>query len=580
MFLIQKTVFNYHGSPWHIFGLWKQSLVLRELLVQTALVAGMTVGGVLILQLAYPRTMALPQARIGDRHFGLRSRTSIAKTIDQLNHQALAVEVGGRTLHPTPAELGVQVDAKADAQALITYTWRERLVPFSLFFAQRELPHYSSDVDEAKARAFLETLAQYNKAPADAKVTLAGARATAEPGADGYTYDPGAMLPAIKSIQISNDLSLRLEPQVIAPALPTSAAQAAADDINQRLASPLVIEAAGKSMSADQATLASWLRIAPDPAKKTFAITYDRAMIARTLSSLASQVYIPATTGSMIMLDGETTGRTEGANGRVLALENSIDAVIGAWTKREAKARAIVLATAPASRVTRTYSRSSKGLQTLMAYWAQNNAGTYGIALRSADGMIAAGYNGGAQFTSASIYKLYLAYVVYTKVANGEFSLDATTSAGTSVGACLDAMIVRSDNACAVALGDMVSWEANDAMLHAKGFGSTELNSGAHLTTANDTANYLTLLQNGSLLSTGHGSSLLSMMNRQIYRSGIPAGSQGAVANKVGFYGGLNHDAAIVYHPKGAYVLVVLTSGSSFSRIADLSRQISTVMAQ
>lgn len=70
------------------------------------------------------------------------------------------------------------------------------------------------------------------------------------------------------------------------------------------------------------------------------------------------------------------------------------------------------------------------------------------------------------------------------------------------------------------------------------------------------------------------------MMNRQIYRAGIPAGSAGSVANKVGFLGGLNHDAAIVYHPKGSYALVVLSSGSSFSAIADLARKISTIMNQ
>lgn len=61
-------------------------------------------------------------------------------------------------------------------------------------------------------------------------------------------------------------------------------------------------------------------------------------------------------------------------------------------------------------------------------------------------------------------------------------------------------------------------------------------------------------------------------MKRQIYRSGIPAGSHGAaVADKVGFLDGYLHDAGIVYSPKATYALVIMSSGSSWSNISDLA---------
>jgi beta-lactamase class A len=179
----------------------------------------------------------------------------------------------------------------------------------------------------------------------------------------------------------------------------------------------------------------------------------------------------------------------------------------------------------------------------------------------------------------ASIYKLYLADVVYDKITKGNMSLSDKAMTGKTVKQCIDLMIVQSDNPCAHALGDIVSWSNNNQFLASQGFGSTTLKKSGSMTTANDTANFLIKLQTGSLISPVHTSSLLSMMKRQIYRSGIPAGSSGPVANKVGFINELNHDAGIVYHPRGNYVLVIMTKNSSYANIADLSKHIYNLMS-
>jgi beta-lactamase class A len=72
---------------------------------------------------------------------------------------------------------------------------------------------------------------------------------------------------------------------------------------------------------------------------------------------------------------------------------------------------------------------------------------------------------------------------------------------------------------------------------------------------------------------------MLGAMKRNIYRQGVPAGASGQVADKVGFLWGLLHDSAIVYSPSGTYVLVVLTDGSSWRAIADLTREIEALRA-
>jgi beta-lactamase class A len=95
------------------------------------------------------------------------------------------------------------------------------------------------------------------------------------------------------------------------------------------------------------------------------------------------------------------------------------------------------------------------------------------------------------------------------------------------------------------------------------------------MTTANDLATYLTKLQNSQLsIKPASRDRLLSAMKRNIYRQGVPSGASGQTADKVGFLWGLLHDAAIVYSPKGTYVLAVMTDGSTWGNIAELTRKI------
>ena len=96
---------------------------------------------------------------------------------------------------------------------------------------------------------------------------------------------------------------------------------------------------------------------------------------------------------------------------------------------------------------------------------------------------------------------------------------------------------------------------------------------------------YLGLLGSGQLLSSTSNNTLLAAMKRNVYRQGVPAGTSGTVADKVGFlYPGhvqgvsgevnLLHDASIVYSKSGKYALVVMTGNSSWGTIAELTRQI------
>ena len=101
------------------------------------------------------------------------------------------------------------------------------------------------------------------------------------------------------------------------------------------------------------------------------------------------------------------------------------------------------------------------------------------------------------------------------------------------------------------------------------------LDADSYKTTPNDLAQFTAMLESRQLpISRASQDKLINAMRRNVYRQGIPAGSKGPVADKVGFLDALLHDAAIVYSPSGTYALAIMTDGSSWAEIAALTRKI------
>lgn len=560
-------------------------VVDREMLKTAArtLLGGVALAIILslALQLAYPRSMALPQTRIGGTNYGFASKQTIASSIAAHHDQKMHIASGVLTLKHTPDELGIKLTSQQDAEQATRYSWRERLVPFSFVFERRELAHYGFTVDVAKAKAFAISLQKYNKSPVDAIVRLDGTRVVVDKQQDGYNYDANHLLKEIEGIELTSSMKVVLDPTVVPPTITDTAAAGVASVLQQRLQQPVTIKADGKSTVADPATVASWTVLLPNADNKQLQITYDKEKTKQWLAQFGNQVYRPGTPRTLTMTDGVTTSSADPADGLALNLEATADSIANALASGQTSVDATTTPVMVAAQVIRNYSRSSQGLQALLNYWDASNTGTWGIVLKQTDGDISANFNPNRQFVSASVYKLYIAYVTYTKADNGELNMSAPTSNGNTVSGCLDIMILRSDNACAEELGNAVGWSANNGMLHDKGFGSTSIAYGGQVTTAQDAASFLIQLQKGTLLSGTNQQALLDKMGRNIYRYAIPAGSPSIrSANKLGALGVYNHDVAIVYHPKGTYVLSVFSQGSSHARIRELARQVSLVMSQ
>lgn len=327
----------------------------------------------------------------------------------------------------------------------------------------------------------------------------------------------------------------------------------------------------------------SWLTFEADTGSLRAVLNDD----ARTwlTENFATTVAISAGVSQVTTRDFVETSRVNGASGRAIDVEASA-AQLSTFINGETGAAPTVQTriVAPTVQYTRSYSPTDTGLSALMKNFAESRSGVYGIRLIELSGARRnASFNGDRQFTTASTYKLFVAYSTLLRIENGSWNWTDQITGGRDLARCFDDMIVKSDNPCADALLRKIGF--TQITNEARAIGATRtsfLGSDGIKSTANDEALLLSLLQTGQIL--GQQSSrdrFIGALQRNVYRQGIPAGIPSAtVANKVGFLDAWLHDAAIVTSASGAYVLVVLTEGSSWSTIADLARELETLRIQ
>lgn len=523
----------------------------------------------------------LPNTHIGNKSYGLSSKASTLLSLDKTGKDAnVTVKIAKSTVRTSMAEMGIAINAPKTISPVLEYPWYWRLVPFTIF-AHHNSPDYAvKSSNAAKTKQFVASLEKYDEAPTNATITILGTDVREVAGKTGRSFSGGDQENFLSKARLTPDFTITLEGETTQPKVGTAEAKKAAEVIKKQISTQFTISVENQVETVKPDVIASWITTSPDEANKELVIVYNKDKIKSYLQPYADKVYVAGVAIKVSTVDGDIVSEIGGSPGRAMKLDASIEEVVKSLSSSQGSAKTIVQAVTPVQVISATYTRTSKGLQALIDSWIKDHKGTYNISLRTIAGDISASSGASTKVYPASIYKLFVADVAYNKAANGQLDLSAEVMPGRSATTCIELMIVRSDNDCAYAVGDAIGWEANNGFLASQGLGSTTLKKHSWNTNANDILNLLLKLQNGSLVGSEYRGTLLDLMSRQIYRSGIPAGSAGSVADKVGFIDSYNHDAGIVYHPNGTYALVIMTSGSNFSNIADLSRQISNVMKQ
>lgn len=543
---------------------------------------GIGVGLVISLQLIYPYSTALPFARaFGDSVGGETTNQLSASFQKQFEVSSVEFHAGTHISTRKLSVLGATLNSERMATRITTYEWWQRLLPLSLLWLQPSIDGLDVTMTGAQTVSQAASLAQeLTYKPTDASVSISGDSLNIVNSIAGYSVTAEDVKHAIATATYRGGVTqVNVAGNVMSPARIDSDTAEARSMAASALSHTLSITVEGRgTYSPDKTTRAGWLTITTGG--KEVKVTANRDAITRYVTALNVSVKTDPTPITVTVVDGVEKSRTAGSNGSALDVDALTEWLSSALlsTTNESHTSVQLKPVSPSVEYVRTYSHTQAGLQAYVAYATTTQNVRIVVQQLDGSGWSASG-RANESIPSASTYKLFVMLRVFDDINSGALTWD-TPMLDTTAGGCFERTIVPSTNPCAEEWIRQYGRSTLTNYLHAKGFSSGTgftFNDAAH-TTAGDLATYLVGLYNGTLVSGSNRDILLEKMGRQLYRYGIPSGTKGWTQDKVGFLWDYIHDAAIVHNPKGTYVLVIMTKGYSYGYIANVARQIDTIL--
>jgi beta-lactamase class A len=562
---------------------------MKRLILSDTQKKGLIIGGVITLtviiiaQLLYPRDQLVPFASIdGMSVGGWQQQDATWELNHRLNSQEIPIKIKqtGQTYQIVkPSDIGLTIDSKARVEAASYPLWA-RLLPTSLLWYQllpiHQQPSYASD--SAKLASFMKnTLGDCHLKPKNADIVSKNSTLTLVPASAGAECDREKVITALRAVKptLKNPGQVSIVGNLIEPKITDETAKKQIATITARTKEGVLIKVKEKEQTIAQKAILSWLEFAPD--KTTFKITINnKASDKYFAEEIANKVVEYAGTSHVVTQDFTVISKKEGRSGQALDNDATRVSILEVIEGDKDTATALTKVVKPKVNYDRIYSRTSVGITAFLTHYAEGNPGVFGVSFIELEGAgRSAQYNQDKVFTTASTYKLFVAFSTLKRIDSGSYKWSDKVVDSRDLKACFDDMIVKSDNPCAEALIKKIGRDKLDSDLRSIGLTKSTFRAKNNQTTAAELAAFLTKLQNKQLpLKSASRDTLLGAMKRQVYRQGIPAGASGKVADKVGFLNGLLHDAAIVYSPKGNYVLVILSDNSTWANIANITRRV------
>lgn len=545
-------------------------------------IVGGILGLIIIVQLAYPREIALPLATVGERSVRFQQRNDLAAQFQQsFERTVLTVSNGDRVATRKLAVVGAALNADRMAQTLTEYPLWRRFIPFTLFLTAPKVTTLDIDFSGTRVEVAAADIArELSYAPTDASLAITEGELSvvgAENGKAVAAKDVRAALIAGGYVFDSPRLTVRAT--TTSPGRANADVAAAKAQAEGALTRPITLRVEGKGeFTPDKATRASWLAVKLDTSPATLSVNRELAM--RYVTDINSKVAVAPKNTLVSIVDGQEVARTEGESGSSLDVatvtSQLIDSLLDAT--KPALVDAVMQPVVPQVTTNRTYTHSEQGLRAYVAYATSTQ--NVRIVVKQLDGeRWSASGRANESIPSASTFKLYVAKMLFKKMEEGTIRWE-DPMLDTTVSGCFDRMTIASTNPCAIEWLNQFERGALNEYLYSLGFsrGTTFTARDAVHTTAADLAQFMVGLEDGSLVGGEYRDRLYRSLSSHPFRTGIPAGAKGAVYDKVGFLWDYIHDSAIVYGPKGKYVLVVMTKGYSYGYIANVARQIETIM--
>lgn len=541
----------------------------------------------ILIQWAIPPDFVMPRTKIEGQSVGFTTRKALKKRYTN-EAKSVTFQFDSRTEHFMVDELGLSPDVDATIAQLPTVSITDRFIPlmplYKLVNGKTVKP--VMQVDTHKSTAFAEQISQrLKKDPKNAHAEIKNGKLAISKDELGYAYSKEAIAQGIINANPFAQSPVMIESEETKATIQEKEVSSLKDEFAKKTSQPLHIKYGDKSQTIGTDALGTMLTPSRDEVSGKWSLVLNPRAVDEQIQGWAKDYNIAPGISQVSYYDDVETSRKNGAPGRALD-SDGIKAQFTSWFN-EPKAEPITLVSkvvGPKIVATRLYSRSSAQLQAKLNAWIASHNGRYQVAIQELGGRgRQASYNVAQQTVMASTYKTFLAFAAYSQAESGALDLNAGLTGGRNIEQCIEVMIVNSDNDCPIKLGQLIGWAKVDQIIAAAGFQGTKLNNynssggmvGDKLVNAQEQAKFLAQLSNGSLMSPANTNKLLNYMKRQTYRNGIPAGSRGAmVADKVGFLDGYIHDVGIVYGSKSTYALVIMSDGSSWANIRDLSQAI------
>lgn len=537
-------------------------------------------------QLLYPRDRLAPFTTIDSVSVGGWVQRDAVLELDQrVSVQSIAITIEKTDQayqEVTPSEIGLKVSNESRVTAAGYPLWA-RLIPTSIAWyhmvAPQADPQYSRS-DGALGEFVKTTMGDCKLAPKDAGIRYKDDALHLVPAALGGTCDKTEVLDELRNVRptISKPSIVAIRAAIEVPDVKDDTARDLIETLEQRTKDGVRMNVADETKTIERRDILSWLEFAPKGDVLTVGIDEKKsdAYFAKNITSI---VAIKPGVTTVTTRDFTEVSRKDGKPGRTLDAAETRKSMVAVLEGEKPQAEAKTQVAKPKVTYKRSYTKTSTGISAMLTHYDQNNPGVFGVTFTELGGeRRSAVHNENRVFTTASTYKLFVAFSALKYVDNGTYKWSDKVVDGRNLSACFDDMIVKSDNPCAEALIEKIGRKKLDEDLRSIGLERSTFRAENNETTAAELGAFLMKLQNDDLpLKSSSRGKLLDAMKRQQYRQGIPAGASGTVADKVGFLNGLLHDAGIVYSPKGTYVLVILSDKSTWANLADITKKIESL---
>ena len=540
-------------------------------------------SGVVAGQLLYPVDRALPLARVAHQRVTWQGHDELAKVLE--NHfraTTLQLTVGDKSVELPLASAGAELNTERMIDTLVAYPFWQRFIPFSIVVHTQDITKADVYYTESILKKVSEEQAKkLSFAAVDARLAIENGVLIATAEEQGSEVTSEAVYKAITSasVQLGGTTTLAVSAKRTEPAETARNLQAVRATAEAALARQVQVTANGQAFTPDRATVASWLRIAADTdGKPTLEIVTDTLSV--FFDSIDAKVGVPAGRTNINLTDGRETSRTTGQTGTAIN-RDELQTQLVEWLlsgEGQGTFMASFHDVAPSVMYDNKYTATEEGLRAYVTDASRRM--NVRIAIQQVDGgKWSASARADESIPSASTYKLFVAKWLFDQMDKGIVHWD-DPMLDTTVSVCFDRMTIASTNPCAESWLAQAGRPQFNQYIWGLGFSQgTNFNMpDATHTTANDLQRMMLGINDNTIMKGANKDRLLHSLSTHPYRYGIPTGSGGQVYDKVGFLWDYVHDTAIVRHPKGTYVMTIMTKGQSYATIASLTREIERIM--